>query len=181
MERFVTSVRQIVIDNQLDGIAIHWVSPEPRCVDPNATDTLKAIVAAIRNDLNVTIAVFLPADANTSLPVWNQISPLVDYAFIETQKLNPADGFGLTMCYEMSQLAARILVQFAGSHDGKICAGVSLAPWIVNGTAIGPFYNMNLTSGPRFGGTTGTGRGPVYDLCHGGSGSGTVQDQNIYK
>ncbi|KAH9380402.1 hypothetical protein HPB48_017603 [Haemaphysalis longicornis] len=170
MVRFVTSVREIVSDNQLTGIAIHWVAPEPRCVDPNATDTLKAIVAAIRNDLNVTIAVFLPADANTSLPVWNQISPLVDYAFVETPKLNPANGFDLTMCDKMSQLAARILAQFAGPHDEKICAGVSLAPWLVNGISRGTFTNMTLVSKPSQGGTTGTGRGPLFKLCKGGIG-----------
>ncbi|XP_077530981.1 uncharacterized protein LOC144143035 [Haemaphysalis longicornis] len=125
MKRFVTSVRQIVSAYELDGVAIHWVTPEQRCVDAKANSTLEAILEAIRdhfkqNGLNVTIAVFLPADANTSLPLWTQISLNVDFAFIETQKLNPANGFDLTMCDNMSRLAGDLLGQFARLGDEKI-------------------------------------------------------------
>ncbi|KAH9382824.1 hypothetical protein HPB48_023386 [Haemaphysalis longicornis] len=171
MERFVSSVRQIVSAYQLDGVAIHWVTPEQRCVDAKANATLEAILKAIREDfqqngLNVTIAVFLPADAKTSLQLWTQISTRVDYAFIETQKLNPANGFDLTMCDNMSRLAGDLLGQFARLGDEKVCAGVSLAPWVVSGSYDGSFWDMSLSE-TAYGGITGTGRGAVFALCLG--------------
>ncbi|KAH9382825.1 hypothetical protein HPB48_023387 [Haemaphysalis longicornis] len=169
MKRFVTSVRQIVSAYQLDGAAIHWVTPEQRCVDAKANATLEAILKAIRdhfqqNGLNVTIAVFLPADAETSLQLWTQISTHVDYAFIETQKLNPANGFDLTMCDNMSRLAGDLLGQFARLGDDKVCAGVSLAPWVVSGSNDGSFRDMSLAEA-TYGGFNGTGRAAVIELC----------------
>ncbi|KAH9380379.1 hypothetical protein HPB48_014546 [Haemaphysalis longicornis] len=168
MWRFVSSARELVSDYRLDGIAIHWVAPERSCSDPGDRATFEAVVVAVRdhfwlNGLSVTIAVFLPADATEGLDLWKRLSTLVDYAFIETQAIRPTRVFNLEMCRNMSEEASVLLATFAAvGSESKLCAGVSLAPWIANRGPVSPLVNLSLGS-PSF--LARTGRGSLSVLC----------------
>ncbi|KAH7933539.1 hypothetical protein HPB49_013519 [Dermacentor silvarum] len=173
MSRFAASSLDVVKRHRLNGTAIHWVSPDSQCQDPHDEDTLLHIVAVQRHifDLNgyhAVIAVFLPPASASARSLWSTLEPFVDYVFVETQALGlMPSGFDLTVCDVISQRASALLSNLSTSPQNahKICSGVSLAPWLVNGNVSQGLNNLSTSFAGQYPGAPGT--AAVFELCTG--------------
>ncbi|KAH7933981.1 hypothetical protein HPB49_020023 [Dermacentor silvarum] len=142
--RFAASSLDVVKRHRLNGTAIHWVSPDSQCQDPHDEDTLLHIVAVQRHifDLNGY------------------------HAVIAALGLMPS-GFDLTVCDVISQRASALLSNLSTypQNAHKICAGVSLAPWLVNGNVSQGLNNLSTSFAGQYPGAPGT--AAVFELCTG--------------
>ncbi|KAH7939965.1 hypothetical protein HPB52_019786 [Rhipicephalus sanguineus] len=169
--RFTTSTASIVKTHRLHGIAIHWVTPHARCHDPGDEATLIEMVKLQRtvNNINgypVVIAVFLPHSTEYSKSLWHELEPIVDYAFVETQALWLDTGhFDLGVCDIISAITSILLSQVSADPRDRrrICAGVSLAPWMAEGHKMQGFWNLSTSFATQFPGAPG--RVAVSEIC----------------
>ncbi|KAH6923360.1 hypothetical protein HPB50_000487 [Hyalomma asiaticum] len=171
MPRFTTTSASIVRTHRLNGTAIHWVAPDTRCQDPGDEATLIQIVMVQRhifeiNGYPAVIAVFLPPRSLYSSSLWRALEPIVDYAFVETEAMELGPSvFDLNACDDISQRASTLLSYLSTSpRDAhRICAGLSLAPWLAEGNAGRGLSNLSLSSAAQFPGAPGT--VAVFEFC----------------
>ncbi|KAK8760985.1 hypothetical protein V5799_027747 [Amblyomma americanum] len=112
MARFVSSLMRIIWGHGLNGVAIHWVQPEPGCGRPGDTATLSSMVDAIRQAYRVVgrsasgdIAIMLPAEDTVAAPVVGLLANRVEWFFLETHFMQPFLG-ATTAC---SEAASRMI------------------------------------------------------------------------